>query len=261
MCSQSPCKMPKSEISIINTICFERSGIIHLGGFGLPFGFLWDHFSCFLQKVAIRDSKKHTKDNIEQWWKKVTRVGWAIGVWALKELKLRSWRSQVTPQNRKLTRFLNLPTILKGIKQEFIGPVTLPCLKAQWVDTEGTLAHFLQIRRSGYKYIIYTCILIYHTYIYTRIYNRFPCNLLLKYFSLSLSLSLYIYIYIYHHHLVRHPLGYRLCRRPLAGDEESKRSSGSGHEHAGCGGGGSYIYIYIYVNNTSAALLQGIFFI
>jgi hypothetical protein len=247
MCSQSPCKMPKSEISIINTICFERSGIIHLGGFGLPFGFLWDHFSCFLQKVAIRDSKKHTKDNIEQWWKKVTRVGWAIGVWALKELKLRSWRSQVTPQNRKLTRFLNLPTILKGIKQEFIGPVTLPCLKAQWVDTEGTLAHFLQIRRSGYKYIIYTCILIYHTYIYTRIYNILPCNLLLKYFSLSLSLSLYIYIYIYLYisssssktpfRLPPLPPTSRRWRRGAAAAAMSMRGAGAEDN----------IYIYIYI--------------
>ena len=40
MCSQSPSQMAKSWFSIINTICFERPDIIHLGGFDSHFGSL-----------------------------------------------------------------------------------------------------------------------------------------------------------------------------------------------------------------------------
>ena len=42
MCYQIPCKMAQSEVYIVNTIWFERSDIIHLGGFWSHFGFLFE---------------------------------------------------------------------------------------------------------------------------------------------------------------------------------------------------------------------------
>ena len=51
MCSQSPCEMAKSGLRMVNTICFERSYIIHLGGFWPPFGSLLESLlSIFCKK-------------------------------------------------------------------------------------------------------------------------------------------------------------------------------------------------------------------
>ena len=77
MCSQSPCKMAESVISIVDTICFERSDIIHLGGFWSPFGSLLESIlGTFCKKQRFEASKNtHLKQTSKFYEKRSCEQG------------------------------------------------------------------------------------------------------------------------------------------------------------------------------------------
>jgi hypothetical protein len=79
-CFQSPSEMAKSVIRIVITMCFERSDIIHLGGFWPPFGSLLESlFYTFCKNVIFGSSKTGIQKKHWKW------------LWALKE-NLRSYQ-------------------------------------------------------------------------------------------------------------------------------------------------------------------------
>ena len=54
--------MAESVISIVNTICFERPDIIHLGGFWYHFGSLFESlFGTFAKSCDLGPQKAHTE--------------------------------------------------------------------------------------------------------------------------------------------------------------------------------------------------------